>query len=227
MKEYASPSDETFADRLDAIKRMADELPAALIIHRTEDLSVVYMNQPGLEQLGITYEELQRLDDPEFHVRFYNTEESSEYVPKIMHIIRTKTSDQVSFFQHMRNPGTQTWQLYSTNTKVFCRDAAGDPTHIITVAGKIDPLHHVTSKVTRLMEELSFFRNNIPLFSSLTKREKEVLRLIALGKSTSEVSESLFISQATVETHRKHIRNKLQLKNNYDTVLFAQAFNLL
>jgi DNA-binding NarL/FixJ family response regulator len=227
MKEYAEPSDETFESRLASVKNMADELPAALIIHRTEDLSVVYMNQPGLDGIGITSEELQQLDDPEFHIRFYNTDESSEYVPKIMQIIRTKTSDQVSFFQHIRNQQTQAWQLYSTNTKVFCRDGSGEPTHIITVAGKIDPLHHVTSKVTRLMAELSFFRSNIPLFLSLTKREKEVLRLIALGRSTADMSESLFISQTTVETHRKNIRTKLQVKNNYDTVLFAQAYNLV
>jgi DNA-binding CsgD family transcriptional regulator len=227
MKEHASPSDHTFESRLAAVREMADELPAALIIHRTEDLSVVYMNQPGLDQLGISNEELQSIDEKDFQLRFYNVEESGDYVPKILHIIRTKASDQVSFFQHLRNPGTDTWQLYSTNTKVFCRDASGEPTHIITVAGKIDPLHHVTSKVTRLMDEISFFKSNIPLFLSLTKREKEILRLIALGKSTAEISETFFISPATVETHRKNIRNKLHLRNNYDTVLFAQAYNLL
>jgi two-component system nitrate/nitrite response regulator NarL len=43
----------------------------------------------------------------------------------------------------------------------------------------------------------------------LTSREKEVLRLLAAGKSNRDIGESLGISAATVETHRKHLKKKL------------------
>lgn len=55
----------------------------------------------------------------------------------------------------------------------------------------------------------------------LTKREHEVLELIAHGLPTKEVGERLFISMKTVETHKAHILEKLGLKNTSEIVLFA------
>ena len=56
---------------------------------------------------------------------------------------------------------------------------------------------------------------------SLTKREKEILRHVALGKLNQEIADELFISIRTVESHKTHILNKLNLKNNVDLVRFA------
>ncbi|UZR99688.1 response regulator transcription factor [Chondrinema litorale] len=55
----------------------------------------------------------------------------------------------------------------------------------------------------------------------LSKREQEVVRLIARGHTTQEISEKLFISYYTVETHRKNILAKLQLKNSTQLVRYA------
>jgi DNA-binding NarL/FixJ family response regulator len=47
----------------------------------------------------------------------------------------------------------------------------------------------------------------------LTKREKEILKLIAEGCSSQEIADKLFISLRTVETHRLNINQKLDVKN--------------
>ena len=47
----------------------------------------------------------------------------------------------------------------------------------------------------------------------ITRREKEVLQLIAEGLTNAEIAEKLFISIATVNTHRKSILEKLEVKN--------------
>jgi DNA-binding CsgD family transcriptional regulator len=227
MNTESAPDEESLQTRLANIKRIADELPSALIIHKTDDLSIVYMNKPGLNAIGLSDQELQDLNEAKYQVRFQHIEGGAENVPKIMSIFRHNGADHVSSFHNIKNPESEEWQLYAMNTKVFNRDASGEPTHVITIAGKIDPLHHITSKVTRLMSELHFLRTNNPLFLTLTKREIDVLRLMALGKSSTEISESLFISPTTVETHRKKVRNKLGIKNTYETLLFAQAYDLI
>ena len=55
----------------------------------------------------------------------------------------------------------------------------------------------------------------------LTKREYEILGLVASGKSNRELAESLFISIKTVETHKTNILEKLGLKNTTELVKYA------
>lgn len=65
--------------------------------------------------------------------------------------------------------------------------------------------------------------NHRPSFDTerLTIREREVLKLIAEGKSSKEIGELLFISVRTVERHRANIMEKLNLKKTADLVKYA------
>jgi len=55
----------------------------------------------------------------------------------------------------------------------------------------------------------------------LTRREKEVLKLITEEFTTNEIAEKLFISKATVETHRLHLLSKLDVRNTAGLVKVA------
>ncbi len=55
----------------------------------------------------------------------------------------------------------------------------------------------------------------------LTKRESEILELVAQGISNKEIGERLFISVKTVETHKGHILDKLGLKNTSELIRYA------
>lgn len=61
----------------------------------------------------------------------------------------------------------------------------------------------------------------------LTRREKEVLKLIAEEHTTNEIAEKLFISLNTVETHRKNILRKLNVRNSVGIVKRAMELDLL
>jgi len=56
---------------------------------------------------------------------------------------------------------------------------------------------------------------------ALTVREREILKLIAEGKSNMEIGEALFISIFTVKRHRANIMEKLNLKNTSDLLKYA------
>lgn len=62
---------------------------------------------------------------------------------------------------------------------------------------------------------------------SPTKREKEILLLIAAGKSTKEIAELLFLSSLTVQNHRKNMFNKFEVKNVAQLLNIAQKNRLL
>jgi DNA-binding NarL/FixJ family response regulator len=58
-------------------------------------------------------------------------------------------------------------------------------------------------------------------FSSLSSREREVLQLIAEGKSTHQVAEKLNVSAKTIETHRMHIMDKLNIHTIAELTRYA------
>jgi DNA-binding NarL/FixJ family response regulator len=61
----------------------------------------------------------------------------------------------------------------------------------------------------------------------LSDREREVLRLLALGYTNQEIAKILFISVRTAETHRSHIMQKLRLSSRAELVRYALAEGLL
>jgi two-component system response regulator NreC len=61
----------------------------------------------------------------------------------------------------------------------------------------------------------------------LTDREREVLKLIALGHTNGEIAEQLLISVRTVESHRSHIQQKLHLAKRSELVRYALERGML
>ncbi|TPW14771.1 MAG: two component LuxR family transcriptional regulator [Acidimicrobiaceae bacterium] len=61
----------------------------------------------------------------------------------------------------------------------------------------------------------------------LSNREDEVLRLIALGLTNTEIAERLYVSVRTIETHRAHIHQKLDIRSRAELVRFARETGLL
>lgn len=55
----------------------------------------------------------------------------------------------------------------------------------------------------------------------LTKREIEVVRLLAEEKTTEEIAQTLFVSTHTIETHRKNILSKIHAKNVVGVLKYA------
>ena len=66
-----------------------------------------------------------------------------------------------------------------------------------------------------------------PEASSLSGREREILRLISRGKLSKEIADQLNISVHTVNTHRQHILEKLNADNSMEAVRYASARGLL
>jgi two-component system, NarL family, response regulator NreC len=61
----------------------------------------------------------------------------------------------------------------------------------------------------------------------LSKREVDVLRMIALGHTNAEIAEERYLSVRTVETHRAHIQQKLRLGSRHELVRYALERGLL
>jgi len=64
-------------------------------------------------------------------------------------------------------------------------------------------------------------------YSSLTEREREILKLVAEGYTNNQIAERLIISPKTVDTHRTHVMDKLNLHSRAELVKYAMRRGLL
>ena len=61
----------------------------------------------------------------------------------------------------------------------------------------------------------------------LTPREKEILELIAEGYTNPQIAEKIFLSQFTVDSHRKNLLAKLKVKNTATLIKYAVEYKLI
>jgi len=59
------------------------------------------------------------------------------------------------------------------------------------------------------------------LSDSISDREIEIVQLLSLGYNSKEIGETLFISEHTVNTHRRNMVRKLDLRNSYQLIVWA------
>ncbi len=79
-----------------------------------------------------------------------------------------------------------------------------------------------------LPDEIQAWFDNEPIATEqiLTRREKEILQLIAKGRTSLEIAKQLKISRFTIDTHRKNIHKKLGIKSNTGLVNYALKYKL-
>ncbi|WP_129716001.1 response regulator transcription factor [Pedobacter sp. SYP-B3415] len=225
-------TDHKFLALIDAILKKHiptfESMPGTVIVHELRSWHVVYMTENGRNQLGITLDELRAMDNEEYHRRYFNPDDAADYVPKLAAFIaENNADDSITYFQQVRTTAEGKWNWHMAATRILARDDKGLPLLCVTTAAPIDAMHHMSAKAERLLEENNFLRQNLPAFSRLGKREKEILRLMARGKSSNEIAEQLFISSATVDTHRRNIRTKLGVNTHFELSQYARAFDLI
>ena len=76
-----------------------------------------------------------------------------------------------------------------------------------------------------IIEQNRFIRNNIEKYSSLSPREKEVLKFIIKGHTNNQISEKMYVSHHTIRTHRNRIWNKLEINHFRDCLKYKCFFN--
>ncbi len=79
----------------------------------------------------------------------------------------------------------------------------------------------ISKKVVDKLIQKGKLKKGMRSFDLLTDREREILQLIAEGHSNREISELLYISLKTVETHRLHLMQKLDLHTTADLTRYA------
>jgi len=166
------------------------------------DVSILDIGMPGLNGLEATRQILK--DDPRAKVLVLTFHDSDQVVRDVL------------------NAGARGFLLKS--------DAARDL--VVAIEALRRDKTFFTSKVAAMVLE-GYLKGGTKAAAvavgrdRLTPREREVVQLLAEGKSTKEVAVALGLSVKTAETHRSNIMRKLQLHSVSDLVLYAVRNNIV
>ncbi len=136
-------------------------------------------------------------------------------MPEMKIVMLTVSDDEADLFEAIKG-GAEGYLLKNLRedefVQVLARIGEGEPILSPPLARKL------LREFARLKEESS---------EGLTKREREVLALVARGSTNKEIAAALYISESTVDFHMRNILQKLHLRNRAQVVAWASEHGLL
>lgn len=201
-------------------------LPASLMIHDLEGINPAgcsYMNNWGTNFLGKYPEEIQQMG-MRYYEEFFIREEAMAALSGLQLYLNDSDADlNYNFFQRVKSYAQQKYKWCFTSCKLVEIQAENK---LVILSSPIDGIDTIIQRVTKTLDQNEYVNANYQKYAQLTKREKEIIRLLANGNSTNEISDYLFLSSHTVSTHRKNICRKLENKSFAELLKFAVHFNL-
>jgi DNA-binding NarL/FixJ family response regulator len=137
--------------------------------------------------------------------------EIKEKYPEI-HIIGLSSYNQLSYIQKMMENGATGYVLKNASREEIVEAVEA------VVCGKT----YLSTEISATLKENK--NTKIPI---ITRREKEVLHLIAEGLTNNAIAEKLFISATTVDTHRSSLLAKFEVKNTANLIRLAGQFGMI
>lgn len=212
-------------EKVEFYEEILDKLPALVYINELDDSGSansfrnVWMNKRAIDFLGHTQEEVTQMGAN--FVKDYIHPDDQIVVPRSIDLHFGKVSESYyTFIYRLRGRYHEEYKwLYG-----FCYNLKnhpnGAPKQSLNINLEITNSIHSEDQMIKVLKEVNRLKHSLKL-KSLTRREKEILKLIAEGYTNKDVSKRINISEATAKTHRNRILKKLDLKNSAALAAFA------
>lgn len=209
-------------------REVLDKVKANIYIDQINDVNdltqcrMIWMNKSCVDLTGYSIEEAY-----EMGYKFFQEVQPPDSVDVAVqsvdfHLLKEGDSFHGIIRQHDKNKKTFWYQGYC----LVLHEKNGNPWQLLNGAVNIQDEVHTQLQLFEMQRENMRLKNQL-VITSITKREKEILNLIALGKSDREISEESHISLNTVHTHRKNIHHKLGKSKTAELVVFASENGFL
>lgn len=214
-----------------SVADLGDVVPAALMLQDLDGFRPIrcsYMNKWGCEKLGTCPEEINELGET-YYKRYFIREEIQSYFQSIELYLSVGDFDQQhNFFQRVKLYGEEDYKWFYTVCKLLkVRNDSATDNKLVLISSPVTGMDALVTRVNKALDQGSYIRDNYRKFAALTTREKEIITLLANGKSTKDIADQLFISPHTVSTHRKNLINKIECRSFAELLRFAIVFDLV
>ena len=202
-----------------------DMLPAVVYINELQKpgdpLSCrnIWTNKAGLDAVGYSQEEITQMGHRYFQEIIHPDD------LEILSIPNERQSGDASIsvttcLQRVRYKNQSEYQWSYGHGVVIESFDDGSPRKLLVVAMEITESMHTDNQLVAALMEIKRLKSTLKL-CVFTAREKEILKLIAHGKTDKDISAQLFISLKTAKKHRTNIIHKAEVKNTAELVALA------
>ena len=213
------------------LPEFGEVVPASVMLQDLDGLRPVrcsYMNNWGLEQLGTSLAEVNAMGKAYYDTYFAREEMAAIFQGMGSYLATGDFDRQYNFFQRVKLYGDDDYTWFYTVCKLV---TIGPADHVedklVLLSSPVAGMSNLISRVTRTLDQDAYIRQHYRKFSELTPREKEIVALLANGRSSAEMADVLFISLHTVSTHRRNILRKIECHTFAELLRFAMAFDLV
>ncbi|MBN1340316.1 MAG: PAS domain-containing protein [Bacteroidales bacterium] len=215
-------TNEQILNQLKFFRSIVGRLNIAIFIHDLKLLHHIWTNNNYINILGYTDSEIKSFG-PEWAKDNYHPDDFHILKERIEYFRENKGDTYSGIYRAKHKQGHWVW-IYSNST-VFKRDEEGKPEHIIGICIDFARSFKTETAFDEFYRE-NHRQRNCKLIASLTPREKEILQMVASGKSNREIAEAFNISCHTVNSHRKNLFSKLNIHNTGALGRFAAECGL-
>jgi len=187
-------------------------------INDLETLEIIWANDTTQKLLGYSAEEIYQMGSMNFVKKHYHPDDIETFMKCIEFFRENKGNNFYAIYRVKNKKGK--WVVFYSNRSVFKRNRDKTVKYILGVSVNITEPLNTGRQLEDLLKENIRLKNEI-IIHSLTKREKQVLQLIARGNTCKKVAKILEISYYTVDTHRKRIAKKIGSNNIASMTRFA------
>lgn len=220
--EYYTIEIENRIRQADNTRELINEIPCPVSLHHKETFQHLLVNRGHVELTGYTFEEMEENWEEYMKIVLPESVDSIyEFLPKFYQEKNQKKT--ITFAQYAKLYKENDYSPLITFSKP---SGLSDGTYLWLYIIPRE-LSQSTEKIERIIKMDEFKLKHFKRFQMLTDREVEVLTLLARGLKNPKIAEKLFLSRSTVETHRKNLKKKLELKSYRDVMRYALAFDLV
>ena len=215
-------SEKMIAEGYVTLDELSAEIPGWIHLNHPQQMHLTWMSRRMENDLQKDSKEVELLGT-QFMAQIIHEDTTRLVLPHLLAFIaRADDTEVTGFIQKIRHTPRTSYEFYYTTVKYsqnqnqfFCQSLSFK--NLETSISCIPTLTSLNEMI------IKYFRE----FELLTKREKEVLKLIAMGESNKRIGEMLHISALTVKTHRQNILRKLNVNRTSDLIKIALAFGLI
>lgn len=204
------------------LTELADSIQGYAQINRLDTFELIYANKNWENYFNLRLGEIIK-PDFDFEKEHYCELTREKTLPEIIDFGKKQGENKVfGYFQKIRKNKDSDFVNFICFTQKYKKQNC-----FLTILFPVKVFGESANALNVFMDYNEFIQNNYSKITLLTRRETEILHLIGLGKKRNSICKILNISKHTVDNHRKHIRNKLCIKNSAEFYQYVFAFNLI